>query len=1280
VARALQARLVTAIVVAAVVFEAGAVAPASVMGGTGANRWSVPVGDHDSAEPKEPAAPTELVERRTADSETFDNHDGTFTTRVYSDTAYYQDDGSGAWLPVDVGFVAATDSAVKAASSKAPVTLGLRSSADPSGFLSLDDGRHPLSVALLGAVGDGDAIAAAPKDRDPTVADGIATYADVLPDVDLQVHPGTHGEKSFLVLKSPLAASAFAFTVSGAATSLRPAKDGSLEMVVADETVGHLPAPYLVDSSQADSGSGQFSDQVSLRLAKVGGVDAVVLAADPKWLASATYPVYVDPSVTFEDTSESFDAFVSAAYPTMNFGNYVRPDSPYYHEHWLGKDPSNASNVNEVFLKFDLSSIDDVSVDSAALEVYPYHQYYNAPTATDTWLNRVNGSWTEGGLTWNNKPGSTWVKTVGLVEGQTGSFSIKSTVQSWVDGSVTNNGVRLHENGNDATYWKRLISSEEGGSHVPALVVTYHRPTATPTSAGWTADRTLTWTYADSAGDAQSHKQVQVSTSSSFSSILSDSGVVASSTKSWTIPGGVSLTSGSEYYWRVKVKDGAGWSTWSDAKLVWDSTAPSGTIAIDNGLATTDTSTVSVVMNATDASTTAVYANAGRSLTSLVGCGSVTCNNSYPAPQLYPNKATGAIAAVANTGASPGWHTLTVDAGATNRPMLAMDVMRDSTADTYVGVVSDDNDGLRVELRASGGDTNLTSLKWTDTSTPQSYQTRTVDLPFIPGTWYRLVIATSGNAGSGSASLWWYARGTVQPASPTELVQGIYVLKPRLHAFIKGSASAPATLFLDNVEVAHTGTSAPFGSGVTGVRFSPDNTTWASWQGYADDLNYVLPAGAGTKTVYAQFRDAAGNVSSSVSDTITVAFGNLGRQPQHRLETWDLGAGDELAVNVETGNLVLTHPLVDLPYRGGNHLALAATHNAQATDNVGLGAGWQLDLQRRLVLNGDGTVTFVDADGARHTFTSPVTVGTVTTYTRPASLYATLVKDTAQGLEFTLTYRDQRLDRFDIAGSLARLASSEDRHGNALVLAYDGNGNLATATDPAARVVDFSWDTAPNPDRLTSVTDWAWIDGSGVVQTTATGSRRSYRFFYDGSGTLAGWSDPLNTTGACPTSASHLTCLSYSASQLTGIAKTQTYTTFSAGTLGTATRVITTAVTYAGSRVISVTDAESNTTTFVPDGSDRLVIRRPTTTTTYGFATTADPYARVTNVWRQLHALTELELRTTWDATYPLEPATVTDNYGALEGAPARTLAFTYQASSLGLLAKLVEPLTARRS
>jgi len=58
------------------------------------------------------------------------------------------------------------------------------------------------------------------------------------------------------------------------------------------------------------------------------------------------------------------------------------------------------------------------------------------------------------------------------------------------------------------------------------------------------------------------------------------------------------------------------------------------------------------------------------------------------------------------------------------------------------------------------------------------------------------------------------------------------------------------------------------GSGLSQMRFSNDNTNWSSWESYATTKSWVLTAGAGTKTVYVQYRDAALNASSSYTDTI----------------------------------------------------------------------------------------------------------------------------------------------------------------------------------------------------------------------------------------------------------------------------------------------------------------------------------------------------------------------------------------------------------------------------
>ena len=155
-------------------------------------------------------------------------------------------------------------------------------------------------------------------------------------------------------------------------------------------------------------------------------------------------------------------------------------------------------------------------------------------------------------------------------------------------------------------------------------------------------------------------------------------------------------------------------------------------------------------------------------------------------------------------------------------------------------------------------------------------------------------------------------------------------------------------------------------------------------------------------------RDQNGNTAATISsrEIYTNTSAVLGDQPQFRMEGWDLGAGDSLAVSTGSGNLRATHPIVSMSIIGGN-LDLAATYNSHDSADIGLGIGWRLNVQRRLAINGDGSVTFTDGDGARHTFTNPAGSATVT-YSRPATLYATLTRDTTASPDrFTLTYRDR---------------------------------------------------------------------------------------------------------------------------------------------------------------------------------------------------------------------------------------------------------------------------------
>lgn len=81
------------------------------------------------------------------------------------------------------------------------------------------------------------------------------------------------------------------------------------------------------------------------------------------------------------------------------------------------------------------------------------------------------------------------------------------------------------------------------------------------------------------------------------------------------------------------------------------------------------------------------------------------------------------------------------------------------------------------------------------------------------------------------------------------------------------------------------------GSGVTEMRFSNDGSSWAAWQAYASTAAYTLSGSDGMKTVFVQYRDAAGNVSVAAVDSITLDRA-APQSAVQALPAWQLGDVD----------------------------------------------------------------------------------------------------------------------------------------------------------------------------------------------------------------------------------------------------------------------------------------------------------------------------------------------------------------------------------------------------
>ncbi|MFQ5399542.1 MAG: hypothetical protein ACE5E7_08080 [Anaerolineae bacterium] len=60
------------------------------------------------------------------------------------------------------------------------------------------------------------------------------------------------------------------------------------------------------------------------------------------------------------------------------------------------------------------------------------------------------------------------------------------------------------------------------------------------------------------------------------------------------------------------------------------------------------------------------------------------------------------------------------------------------------------------------------------------------------------------------------------------------------------------------------------GSGVAQMRVRNFGSSWSAWESYSATKSWTLPSSNGTKTVYVQYKDDAGNLSSTYSDTIVL--------------------------------------------------------------------------------------------------------------------------------------------------------------------------------------------------------------------------------------------------------------------------------------------------------------------------------------------------------------------------------------------------------------------------
>jgi RHS repeat-associated protein len=235
------------------------------------------------------------------------------------------------------------------------------------------------------------------------------------------------------------------------------------------------------------------------------------------------------------------------------------------------------------------------------------------------------------------------------------------------------------------------------------------------------------------------------------------------------------------------------------------------------------------------------------------------------------------------------------------------------------------------------------------------------------------------------------------------------------------------------------------------------------------------------------YRDSSGNTNHANTVWATGHAINNGSEDWRR--PYSLGQGvtaDELTggeskwlcpctasstarpVNDATGEFY--HTFTDFLIPGRINLAFTRTYSSLRTATLGpTGYGWTDNYNQYLTFDGSGNATVHEDNGSAvvFTFTSP------STYTGPPSEHVTLVKNGDN--TFTLNDAGQNQTVFNVAVSnLSTLKKLVDRHNLAaytLTMAYNGDGTLASVTDPAGRTLTFAYTTIGTFKLIQTITD-----------------------------------------------------------------------------------------------------------------------------------------------------------------------------------------------------------------
>lgn len=517
----------------------------------------------------------EVLSERTADSSTFALPGGQMQTQAYAGPVRTKVDG--VWKNIDTSL---SDTGADLTPAVAPADVAVSDGGDTH-LASVSKGKQSFGLGW------------AAKLPAPSVKANTASYA-LGSGQTLSVSALAQGFSENIRLAHRPADGAVSYRIPLNLSGLKLSRAASGHLLLKDtggKLVAEAPAPVMWDATiDRASGESAHQEQVATKVETAAdGSQTLVLTPDTSFLATAAYPVTVDPTTTLAVTTDTW------------VQNPDYPDSQISSEELKSGTYDGGTDTARSYMKFDVSKFVGKHITAANLSLYNYYSATCSTSGPATLAKRVTSTWTSSGITWGAQPTTT---TTGDAS-NTGHWGYDSTcaanwsnwnlqaiTQAWADGS-SNQGIQIASaSETDSTTWRRFRSANYATSgYAPKLSVTYNSYATTSSSAvspnypnpynGKTYVTSLTPTLSAKVtdadgGNAQGQYEITADPAyadNTYSYTAYGHTVASGAVSSLLIPTASAFPAGAHLRFRVRAYDGTDFGAWSAYKTFVMNTA-----------------------------------------------------------------------------------------------------------------------------------------------------------------------------------------------------------------------------------------------------------------------------------------------------------------------------------------------------------------------------------------------------------------------------------------------------------------------------------------------------------------------------------------------------------------------------------------------------------------------------------------------------------------------------------------------------------------------------------